>query len=119
MSVQEIDAYIAAQSEPARSTLEHLRTQILSVVPTAEQCISYGMPGFKLNGVMVAGFAAFKNHIGYFPHSGRVIPELTSELAGYKISGKGGGVHFPVDKPVPDELIEKLIQLRIAQGTKS
>lgn len=119
MSVQEIDAYISAQSEPARSMLEHLRAQILSVVPEAQQCISYGMPGFKLDGVVVAGFAAFKNHIGYFPHSGRVIPELAADLEGYTISGKSGGVHFPLDMPVPDDLVEKLIQLRIAQATKS
>lgn len=118
MSVAEVDAYIALQPEPQRSALEHLRKQILSVVPSAEQCISYAMPGFKLDGTMVAGLASFKNHIGYFPHSGQVIPEMKDDLDGYTISGKGGGVHFPIDKPVPDELVEKLITLRIAQAKK-
>ena len=74
VSAREIDDYLAALDEPKRGTLEQLRRTILGVVPDAEQCISYGMPAFKLDGKAVAGFGAFKHHLSYFPHSGSVIP---------------------------------------------
>ena len=76
MSAQEIDDYLATLDEPKRGTLESLRTAILEVVPDAEQCISYNMPAFRVDGKVVAGFDAFKNHLSYFPHSGSVLPEL-------------------------------------------
>ena len=63
MSREEIDDYLAGLEEPKRSTLEALRRSILAVVPDAEQCISYGVPGFRVAGKMIAGFAAFKNHL--------------------------------------------------------
>ena len=116
MSVQEIDAYIQAQPEPQRSTLTRLREQILAVIPDAEQCISYGMPGFRVNGKVLAGFASFKKHIGYYPHSGQVFKVMMDDLEGYEVSEKGGGVKFPIDKAVPDAVIEKLIAVRMSQA---
>ena len=83
MSQREIDEYLAALDEPKRSTLEELRRAILDVIPEADQGISYGMPAFKVDGKVVAGFAAFKNHLSYFPHSGSVLPELADDLSGY------------------------------------
>jgi uncharacterized protein YdhG (YjbR/CyaY superfamily) len=67
---QEIDRYLAALDEPKRSALEALRTSILEIVPEAEQGISYGAPVFEVQGKAVAGFAAFKRHLSYVPHSG-------------------------------------------------
>jgi uncharacterized protein YdhG (YjbR/CyaY superfamily) len=116
MSVAQIDAYIAAQPEPQRSTLEALRKQILDVIPEAEQCISYAMPGFRVNGKVVAGFASYKKHIGYYPHSGQVFRVMMDDLEGYDVSEKGGGVKFPIDNTVPDALIEKLIAVRMSQA---
>lgn len=116
MSVSEVDAYIAAQPEPQRTTLEGLRRQILSVIPEAEQCMSYGMPGFRVRGKVVAGFASYKKHIGYYPHSGQVFSTMLEDLAGYAVSEKGGGVQFPIDREVPDALIEKLITVRMSQA---
>jgi uncharacterized protein YdhG (YjbR/CyaY superfamily) len=116
MSKAEIDAYISAQPEPQRSTLEALRKQILEVVPDAEQCISYAMPGFRLKGKVVAGFASYKKHIGYYPHSGQVFRVMMEDLDGYEVSEKGGGVKFPIDRAVPDTLIEKLIAVRMSQA---
>lgn len=80
MSEQEVDEYLAVLDEPKRATLEQLRRTILEIVPDAEQCISYGMPAFKLDGKAVAGFAAFKHHLSYFPHSSAVLTELADEL---------------------------------------
>jgi uncharacterized protein YdhG (YjbR/CyaY superfamily) len=116
VTTAEVDAYIAAQPEPQRSTLEGLRSQILAVIPQAEQCISYAMPGFRVNGKVVAGFASYKKHIGYYPHSGQVFKVMMDDLAGYDVSEKGGGVKFPIDALVPDALIGKLIAVRMQQA---
>ena len=115
MSAADIDDYLRHLDEPKRSTLSQLRRDILAVVPDAEQCISYGMPGFKIDGKTIAGFAAFKNHLSYLPHSGSVFPELAGELAGYQKSP--GSLRFPVDQPLPPELVEKLITVRLQQAS--
>jgi len=114
VSKKEIDAYLAALDEPKRSTLETLRERILDVVPGAEQGISYGMPAFRLQGKVIAGFAAFKNHLSYLPHSGSVFPELRDDLAGYKTST--GALQFPIDKPLPASLVRKLVAVRKRQA---
>ena len=113
MSQQEIDGYLAALDEPKRSTLEDLRRSILEVIPEAEQGISYGMPAFKVGGKVVAGFAAFKNHLSYLPHSGSVLPELGEDVTGYESTK--GSLHFAVDEPLPKDLVEKLIAVRLRQ----
>jgi uncharacterized protein YdhG (YjbR/CyaY superfamily) len=109
----EIDRYLAEVAEPGRATLEQLRRDVLSVVPDAEQCISYQMPAFKIDGKTVAGFAAFKNHLSYLPHSGSVLPVLTDELANYEYTK--GSLHFAADRPLPIDLVRKLIATRIRE----
>jgi uncharacterized protein YdhG (YjbR/CyaY superfamily) len=113
VSKEEIDEYLAGLDEPKRTTLEKLRGTILEVVPDAEQCISYGMPAFRIRGKVVAGFAAFKNHLSYFPHSGSVLPQLGDEVAQY--AGSKGTLQFDVDAPLPKPLVEKLIAVRLSQ----
>ena len=110
----EIDHYLSTLEEPKRATLSELRDTIVAIVPDAEQCISYGMPAFRLHGKAIAGFAAFKSHLSYLPHSGSVIPQLASETEGY-VKTKGS-LHFPVDKPLPKKLVEKLLDARIAEA---
>ena len=66
----DVDAYLAELPEPKRSSLEQLRRSIREVIPEAEECMSYGLPGFKIEGKVVAGFAAFKHHLSYLPRSG-------------------------------------------------
>ena len=113
MSTGEVNEYIAKFDEPRSTTLSQLRETILRVMPEAEQCISYGMPAFRMHGKVVAAFAAFKNHLSYLPHSGSVFPELHDELAGYTTSS--GALRFPVDSPLPEELVRKLIAVRLRQ----
>lgn len=113
MTAREIDDYLAAVDEPKRSTLEELRRSILAAVPDAEQCISYGMPAFKVRGKTVAGFAAFKNHLSYLPHSGSVIEALGDAVAGYESTK--GSLHFPVDEPLPRGLVGKLVEARMRE----
>lgn len=114
MAADEIDRYLAEVEEPKRSTLELLRATILEILPQSEQCISYGMPAFKVGGKAIAGFAAFKNHLSYFPHSGSVLPELGDAVAGYE--GTKGTLRFPVDAPLPRSLVEQLIAVRLRQA---
>jgi uncharacterized protein YdhG (YjbR/CyaY superfamily) len=114
MSKQEVDDYLASLEEPKRSTLEALRQTILDVVPDAEQCISYGAPAFRLQGKVIAGFAAFKNHLSYLPHSGSVFPELGSEISKYPTSS--GALRFPVDEALPEALVKKLVTIRKRQA---
>jgi uncharacterized protein YdhG (YjbR/CyaY superfamily) len=114
VSKGEIDQYLGSLDEPKRATLAQLRDTIVAIVPDAEQCISYGMPAFKLRGKTIAGFAAFKSHLSYLPHSGAVIPELAEETEGY--AKTKGSLHFPVDKPLPRKLVKKLLDVRMAEA---
>jgi uncharacterized protein YdhG (YjbR/CyaY superfamily) len=109
-----VDDYLDALEEPKRSTLAQLRDTIMSIVPDAEQGISYGMPAFKLRGETIAGFAAFENHLSYLPHSGSVISALAKQTEGY--TSTEGSQHFPVDKPLPKDLVKELLSVRMAQA---
>ncbi|MGH3265948.1 MAG: iron chaperone [Trebonia sp.] len=114
VSAQEIDQYLDALDESKRATLAQLRQTILDVLPEAEQGIAYGVPAFKIGGKTVAGFAAFKNHLSYLPHSGSVFPQLKDELTGY--STTTGSLHFDIGRPLPAPLVEKLISVRLRQA---
>ena len=113
MAAADIDSYLADLDEPKRSTLQQLRQSILAAVPGAEQCISYGMPAFKIEGKTIAGFAAFKNHLSYLPHSGSILPALAADLVGYQRTK--GSLHFAVDQPLPAPLVHKLITTRLRE----
>jgi uncharacterized protein YdhG (YjbR/CyaY superfamily) len=114
MSSAEVNTYLADVEEPKRSTLQRLRQTILEVVPEAEEGISYGVPAFRVRGKVIAGFAAFKNHLSYLPHSGSVFPALRDEVGAYKTSS--GALQFPIDSPLPKPLVEHLVRVRIAQA---
>ena len=111
MAAEDVDRYLDRIEEPKRSTLEALRRTILDVVPDAEQVISYNVPAFRVDGRTVAGFAAFKNHLSYLPFSGSVLSRLADELEDYTMTKSA--LHFPVDQPLPKELVRKLIELRL------
>jgi len=110
---ERVDEYLASVAEPKRSTLAQLRQTIVELVPDADECISYGMPAYKLGGKTIAGFAAFKNHLSYLPHSGSVLAALEADLAGYDHTS--GSLHFPIDEPLPVPLVRKLIATRLAE----
>jgi uncharacterized protein YdhG (YjbR/CyaY superfamily) len=113
VAAEEVDLYLAALDEPERGTLELLRRSILEVVPEAEQGISYGMPAFKVEGKTVAGFAAFKHHLSYLPHSGSVVATLADDVAAYETSK--ASLRFAVDKPLPKQLVKKLVTTRMRE----
>ena len=111
MASKEVDRHLAKVPEPHRGTLQALQLSILEIIPDAEEVISYGFPGYKLNGKIICGFDAFKNHCSFFPHSSLVIPELEKDLVNYKTSK--GALQFPIDKPLPKTLVRKLIRTRL------
>jgi uncharacterized protein YdhG (YjbR/CyaY superfamily) len=107
-----IDEYMVNFPEDVQAKLQALRTTIREAAPEAQEAISYGMPTFKLKGNLVH-FAAFKNHIGFYPvPSG--IAAFQEELSVYK-QGKGS-VQFPLDEPLPLELVRKIVQFRITEN---
>jgi uncharacterized protein YdhG (YjbR/CyaY superfamily) len=93
-----------------------MRRRILAIVPDAEQKISYQMPAFAVGGKVVAGFAAFKNHLAFLPHSGRVLSQLDRELDGFVRTLSS--LHFALDEPLSNELIAALIEakMRVLEG---
>jgi uncharacterized protein YdhG (YjbR/CyaY superfamily) len=113
MTAEEIDDYLATVEQPKRRSLDALRRSILEVIPDAEQGISHGMPAFKVQGKTIAGFAAFKNHLSYLPHSGSVLSELGDDVAGY--GSTKGSLHFAVDQPLPEVLVRRLVETRMRQ----
>ena len=115
MAAADVDAYLEGLDEPKRGTLAALRRTILEIVPDAEQVISYNVPAFRVDGKVVAGFAAFRNHLSYLPFSGSVLSELADELAGY--TQTKSALHFPVDQALPRPLVERLIAVRRAEIT--
>lgn len=113
VAAPDIDSYLAELDEPKRGTLQQLRQSVREVIPEAEECISYGMPAFKLKGKTVAGFAAFKNHLAFLPHSGTVLSALADELVDYDMTK--GSLHFAVGEPLPPDLVRKLITTRLRE----
>lgn len=117
MSSDEITAYLDMIDEPKRATLSRLRDTIMEVIPEAEQGMSYKVPAFSLEGTVIAGFAAFKNHLSYLPHSGSVFSQLEADLAPY--SKTIGALHFPIDEPLPKGIVKKLIDVRMSQAFRT
>ncbi len=111
---QSIDEYIAAFPKDVQVVLEKIRHTVHEAAPEAEEAISYQMPAFKLKGNLVY-FAAFKKHIGFYPiPSG--IEKFKAELSVYE-QGKGS-VQFPLDKPIPYNLISRIVKFRVEENLK-
>ncbi len=112
--VKDIDSYIGLQPDYVRDKLGELRQIIRSAAPKAEEVISYRMPAFKLNGILVY-FAACKNHIGFYP-TGSGITAFEKELTGYNYSK--GAIQFPLDKQLPISLIKRIVKFRLRQDAE-
>ncbi|HUM48237.1 MAG TPA: DUF1801 domain-containing protein [Chitinophagales bacterium] len=109
----EIDQYISGFPAETQSVLQKIRSVILKAAPGAEEVISYKMPAYRLNGILV-WFAGYKNHIGFYP-SGSPILFFKDDLAEYKTSK--GAIQFPLDKPLPQALITKIVKHRIKENS--
>jgi uncharacterized protein YdhG (YjbR/CyaY superfamily) len=108
------DEYLAAVSEDKRAALEKLRKAIRAAAPGAEECFSYGLPAFRLNGKPLVAFAATAKHCAFYPMSGATVEAHKGELAGYDTSK--GTIRFQADEPLPAALVRKLVKARIAEN---
>jgi uncharacterized protein YdhG (YjbR/CyaY superfamily) len=108
-----IDDYLASLSADKRAALEKLRKTIKGAAPKAEECISYQLPAFRQNGMLVA-FGATANHCAFFLMSGSTVEAHKEELKGYDTSK--GTIRFQADKPLPVALVRKLVKARIEEN---
>ena len=109
---KEVDKFIAAYPEEVQAVLNKVRATIREAAPGAEETINYGIPTFTLNGNLVH-FSAFKTHIGFYPTPSGV-EKFKKELSKYE--GAKGSVKFPLDQPIPYELIEKIVKFRVKEN---
>ena len=111
-----IDDYLASLSHDQGAALEKLRKIIRAAAPDAEECISYGLPAFRLNGMLVA-FGATANHCAFYPMNSSTVKAHQEELKDYDTSK--GTIRFQPDKPLPATLVRKLVKARIAENAKT
>jgi uncharacterized protein YdhG (YjbR/CyaY superfamily) len=107
-----VDEYLAGVPDDKRVALERLRAQIKAAAPDATESISYGLPTFKLDGHWFVAFGAAKNHCSFYSGAAP-LEALAGELAGYRL--RKGTINFPADRPLPAELVARLIEVRIAE----
>jgi uncharacterized protein YdhG (YjbR/CyaY superfamily) len=105
------DDYLAAVNPDKRAALEKLRKTIRAAAPNVEECISYGLPAFRLNGKFLVAYGAAANHCAFYP--GSTVKGLKNELKDYDTSK--GTIRFPAERPLPTALVRKLVKLRIAE----
>jgi uncharacterized protein YdhG (YjbR/CyaY superfamily) len=108
-----IDEYLAGVNADQRDVLQELREAIHAVAPKAEECISYGIPAFRLNGRSLVFFGAWANHCAFYPGSSATLKKFRNELRDFQTSK--GTLRFSPDKPVPIALVKKLLKARIAE----
>jgi uncharacterized protein YdhG (YjbR/CyaY superfamily) len=108
----DMDAYISGFPQDTQQLLKQVRQTVKKAAPKAEEVISYGMPAFKLNGVLLY-FAGYKNHIGFYPMPSAIVA-FKKQISNYKWAK--GSVQFPFDKPLPLKLIEKITTFRVKEN---
>src|SRR2546425_12330738 len=109
---QTIDEYLASASDDQRAALEKLRKTIKAVAPKAEECISYGLAAFRLNGRPLVAFGATANHCAFYPMSSTTVDAFQDQLRGFETSK--GTIRFSTDKLLPTALVRKLVKARMA-----
>jgi len=112
---QTIDEYLATAKPDQRRTLTKLRKTIRAVAPKAEECISYGIPAFRLNGSSLVFFGAWANHCSFYPGSSTTLKQFRADLKDFQITK--GTIRFSPDNPLPRALVKKLVKARIAENS--
>lgn len=110
----EVEAIYSSTPQPHQSTMRDMREKILAISPTAEEIVSYGMPAFRVDGVIICGLKAAKKHVGYYPFSGSILHLFDKDLAQYSCTKSA--LHVPIDAPLSKALLKKLITARLQQG---
>jgi uncharacterized protein YdhG (YjbR/CyaY superfamily) len=109
-----VDDYIASQPEAARPALTQVRNAIRKALPAAEEVISYNIPTYKLDGVMVIYFAGWKQHYSLYPAGARLLATFKDELTAYQINKST--IRFQLSAPVPVKLIQRIVKFRVTEA---
>jgi len=109
-----VDEYLASVNSDHREALQKIRETVQAVAPNAEECISYGIPAFRLKGRSLVFFGAWANHCAFYPGSSATLKKFRNELRDFQTSK--GTLRFSPDKPVPVALVKKLLKARIAEN---
>jgi len=111
-----IDDYLATLPDDQARCLQEMRKRVNALLPASEEVISYAMPGHRIGKKMIAGYAGFTKHCGFYPHSGGIIPAFNAELEvrGFKYSKSG--VLFTPARPLPADLLERIVAARLAEA---
>jgi uncharacterized protein YdhG (YjbR/CyaY superfamily) len=109
-----MDEYLARVSPDQRALLQKLRKTIHAVAPKVEECISYGIPAFRLNGRSLVFFGAWANHCSFYPGSSTTLKKFRSDLKSFQITK--GTIRFSPDNPLPRALVKKLVKARIEEN---
>src|SRR5947207_14983568 len=111
-----IDEYLAPLSDDKRAALQKLRKAIKAAAPKAEECISYGLPAFRLDGRLLVAFGAGAHHCAFYPCSSSTVAKHKRDLKGYETSK--GAIRFQADEPLTVDLVRKLVKARIAENAR-
>jgi uncharacterized protein YdhG (YjbR/CyaY superfamily) len=109
-----IDEYLAGVNADQRVALEKLRKTIHAVAPRVEECISYGIPAFRLNGCSLVFFGAWANHCAFYPGSSATLKKFRDDLKGFQITK--GTIRFSPDNPIPIAVVKKLVKARMVEN---
>jgi uncharacterized protein YdhG (YjbR/CyaY superfamily) len=110
------DAYLAALPPDQQALLGHLRHQLGQHLPQATEVISYAMPGYRIGKKVIAGYAGFAKHCGFYPHSGGIIPGFAAELDRLGFKHSKSGVLFTPTNPLPADLLERIVAARLVEA---
>jgi uncharacterized protein YdhG (YjbR/CyaY superfamily) len=114
LKLKTIDEYFARATREQQAALKKLRETVHAVAPEAEECISYGLAAFRLNGRPLVAFGAWKEHCAFYPMSAATLKDFQSELKNFETSK--GTIRFTCDKPLPVGFVKKLVKTRIAEN---
>ena len=109
-----VDEYLVRANRDQRVALDKFRKIVRSVAPKGQECISYGIPAFRLNGRSLVFFSAWKNHCAFYPGSAATLKNFRKELKNFQTSK--GTIRFSPDKPLPVALVKKLVKTRVAEN---
>ncbi len=110
------DAYLSALPTDQRALLQDLRKQLTALLPQATEVISYAMPGFRIGKKVIAGYAGFAKHCGFYPHSGGIIPGFAAELDALGFKHSKSGVLFTPTHPLPPGLLARIVAGRLVEA---
>ena len=114
MAAKTIDEYLADFPDEQRATMESVRKSAKAAAPSSVETIAWGMPAIRVDGRLVVGYAAFKEHCSFFPMSLKVMDDYKEELGRYDTSK--GTIRFPSDKPLPASLVKKMVKARLVEN---